>query len=262
MTHTWAVSYAFLDHILGLFEDKTKNIRLGFDEEVLDTLLDFIGTPVEELVTMEWTDDEDVVHKLTKPNIRLLQNIHAWILWEERNCPGLDYMTVTMEDFDHFLLVRNLPESNTPTASPTPTAPMQVTIPTLLQTPTVVQSGSFLIMVQPVATFMPNVKLDVKHYPVYNGDGSSWIEFKRNVLSIASTHGLDDVFDQHRSLPADGDPDFSMFKQKNCFVYSIWMSRISGGMALSILREFEDTRDGRGAYLKFLNVFEGKQNIK
>ena len=33
-------------------------------------------------------------------------------------------------------------------------------------------------------------------------------------------------------------------------------------MALSILREFEVDRDGRGTYLKFLNVYEGKHNIR
>src|SRR6478672_5345471 len=33
-------------------------------------------------------------------------------------------------------------------------------------------------------------------------------------------------------------------------------------MALSIMREFESTRDGRGTYLKFLKVYEGKYNIR
>ena len=33
-------------------------------------------------------------------------------------------------------------------------------------------------------------------------------------------------------------------------------------MALSILREFESSRDGRGAYIKILNVFEGIHNIR
>src|SRR5919112_6202809 len=33
-------------------------------------------------------------------------------------------------------------------------------------------------------------------------------------------------------------------------------------MALSIIREFEAEKDGRGTYLKFLNVYEGKHNIR
>ena len=40
------------------------------------------------------------------------------------------------------------------------------------------------------------------------------------------------------------------------------MLSITAGMALSILKKFEDTRDGRGAYLKFLNVYEGKHSMR
>ena len=46
--HTRAVSYEFLDHILDIFGTQTKNIKLGLEEEVINTLLDFIGSPVEE----------------------------------------------------------------------------------------------------------------------------------------------------------------------------------------------------------------------
>ena len=83
--HTRAVSYSFLDHVLGLFEDQTKNIKAALEEEVLVTLIDFMGTPIEDLITMEWTDEEFKIHFLTKPSIRLLKNIHAWVLWGENN---------------------------------------------------------------------------------------------------------------------------------------------------------------------------------
>lgn len=33
-------------------------------------------------------------------------------------------------------------------------------------------------------------------------------------------------------------------------------------MALSIIRELEATRDGRGTYLKFINDYEGRHNIR
>ena len=166
-------------------------------------------------------------------------------------------MTLTMEDFDHFLLVRNLPDTMvTPVpAAPPLSSPLQVSIPTPPTTPTMTQHVGH-------STFMPNVKLDVKQYPTFNGDGSAWIKFKRGVLSIASTHGLDDVFDENKAPPVAGDADYPLFNDKNRFVYSIWMSRITAGMALSILREFEDARDGRGAYLKFLCVYEGKHNMR
>ena len=34
------------------------------------------------------------------------------------------------------------------------------------------------------------------------------------------------------------------------------------GLALSILRDFEDTRDGRGVYFKLLDIYEGKHNLE
>ena len=46
------MSYGFLDHILGLFETQTENIKLGLEEELLSTLLDFVGTPIADLVDM------------------------------------------------------------------------------------------------------------------------------------------------------------------------------------------------------------------
>ena len=54
---------------------------------------------------------------------------------------------------------------------------------------------------------------------MFNGYGSSWIKFKRGVLFIASTHGLDDVCDEHKVPPILGDPDFTTFQDKNMFVY-------------------------------------------
>ena len=85
------------------------------------------------------------------------------------------------------------------------------------------------------ASLMPNVKLDVKQYPTFNGKNASWIKFKRGVLSIASTHGLDEVFDNKTILPVVGDPSYLLFMERNKFVYSIWMSRVTGGLAMSIL---------------------------
>ena len=82
---------------------------------------------------------------------------------------------------------------------------------------------------------MPNVKLDVKQYPTFNGDNASWIKFKRGVLSIASTHGLDEVFDTKTTVPAVGDPSYLPYMEKNKFVYSIWISRVTGGLAMSML---------------------------
>ena len=37
---------------------------------------------------------------------------------------------------------------------------------------------------------------------------------------------------------------------------------MTSGLALSVLREFEDEKDGRGAYFKFLEIYEGKHNLE
>ena len=59
MPHTRAVSYVFLDHILDLFGTQATSIRLVLEEEALLTLLDFMGTPANEHVSMEWQDDDN-----------------------------------------------------------------------------------------------------------------------------------------------------------------------------------------------------------
>src|SRR5690348_12403822 len=94
---------------------------------------------------------------------------------------------------------------------PAPTAPHPVQIP-----PTSRQSQ----YLSP-SSFMPNVKLDVKQYPVSNGDQASWMKFKNGVLSTASTHGLDDVFDNTKAIFVVGDPDYPLMNEKNKLVYSI-----------------------------------------
>lgn len=121
-----------------------------------------MGTPIDELIEMEWQleDETDKSMKLTRADLRLLKNMHAWIIWEELNHPGVDYTTLEMDDFDNFLLVRS--QATVTMAPPTLTAPLQVQIPS-----TPIQS-----QYMSPATLMPNVKLDVKQYPTFNGDGS------------------------------------------------------------------------------------------
>ena len=50
--HTRAISYTFLAHLLGLFEAETTTIKLELEEEIILTLLDFMRTPVDELVSI------------------------------------------------------------------------------------------------------------------------------------------------------------------------------------------------------------------
>ena len=105
-THTRAISHDWLIHILGPFGTEATNIQLGLKEDGIKTLLDFIGTPAEELVDMEWPHDLDdtKVMTLTRADKRLLKNMHAWMIWVESTFPGMDFSTLDMDDFDSFLM--------------------------------------------------------------------------------------------------------------------------------------------------------------
>ena len=89
----------------------------------------------------------------------------------------------------------------------TETAPLQVAIPPPTPTSSEFISPNFISP----NSFIPNVKLDVKTYPTFNGESAQWAKFKRGVLSIASTHGLDDIFDENYIVPTKGDPNFEIF---------------------------------------------------
>jgi hypothetical protein len=109
---------------------------------------------------------------------------------------------------------------------------------------------------------MTSVKCDIKQYPTFAGDFDKWPYFKRQVIALAATHGLEDVFDPKYTVPVIGDPDFLLFQAKNKFVYSVWIARVSSGMALSILCDYEDEKDGRGVYFKFRDIYECASNMK
>ena len=117
-------------------------------------------------------------------------------------------------------------------------------------------------MTQQSSSFMNSVKCDIKQYPTFAGDFDKWPYFKRQVIALAATHGLEDVFDSKYTVPLIGDPDFQLFQSKNRFVYSVWIARISSGMALSILCDYEDEKDGRGVYFKLMDIYECASNMK
>ena len=103
-----------------------------------------------------------------------------------------------------------------------------------------------------VTPFVTHVKWYMKQYPIFNGDSAQWNKFKGGVLALAASHNLDDVFNPRFVVLDPTQVAWTTYQDKNKFVYSIWASRITSGLAMSILREFVDKRDGRGAYFKFL----------
>ena len=203
----------------------------------IDCLLDFLAEDVDQLATDLMVDERHLNFK----EKRIMRNVHEWLIWETKNCPSIDFTTLEMDDYDHYLTTKF-------TTAPTPEPVVSTSMVT----------GNAPMMSQ----FVTNVKLDVKQYPIFNGENAQWAKFKRGVLALAATHGLDDVFDPKYVVPDASHPEWSMFHEKNKFVYSIWISRINSGLALSVLRQFEDDKDGRGAYFKFLETYEGKHNLE
>ena len=262
--HTRANTQEFYVYLLSLFDDDEifsarKGLQTEFGEN--PSLSQFIGMPPEDFSRMEYTGTDGLIY-MSKRDTRLIKSIHSWIRYEFHNRPKIDVTTLTLDDYDAFLLDKppDTPSGNVGLIQ------QSTNYPTTPGANNPVQQINFSPFGAPsltgTASFMPNVKLDVKQYPTFNGDNASWIKFKRGVLSIASTHGLDEVFDTNTTVPTVGDPSYLPYMEKNKFVYSIWISRVTGGLAMSILWDFEDTRDGRGVYLKLLNMYEGKHNTQ
>ena len=80
-------------------------------------------------------------------------------------------------------------------------------------TPDVPLSVMTPLVVTP-SQFTANVKLDIKQYPTFNGEIGSWRKFKSNVLAIAATHGLEDVFDTKYKVPDPTAYAYVLFQEK------------------------------------------------
>ena len=113
-----------------------------------------------------------------------------------------------------------------------------------------------------VETFWSNVKLDIKQYPTFDGELAHWLKFKRNVLALTATHGLMDIFDKTFIIPTGKGADREVYEAKNQFVYSIWSSRVFGSYPLGLIRQYENTKDGKGVYTAFMDYYESTDNLE
>lgn len=242
MSHTRGNTKELFKHVFSIHgDDVAEVICTALKESGVETIFALLGYDLEEVDDLTYQE-----RALNKKEKQILKTTYEWICWETANNSGVNYKSLTMEDYDAYLTwkgTKGLITAPTPTPAPTP-------IP--------IYSTTSQVMPAPFAS---NVKLDVKQYPVFNGEIANWSKFKRGVLALAATHNLDDVFDIGFTVPSPNSTAYSVFQEKNKFVYSIWISRVTGGLALSMLRQFENDKDGRGAYLKFLEVYEGKHNM-
>ena len=76
-------------------------------------------------------------------------------------------------------------------------------------------------------------------------------------------HDLNDIFDPVYYVPRmDSGDDWNLYLNKNTFVYSIWTSRVYGSYPLQLIREYEDSKDGRAVYFAFLDHYESRNNLE
>ena len=112
---------------------------------------------------------------------------------------------LTLNNYDDFLLNSGIKSTPIPSK-------LYSSIP--IQ-PNVFLTTPFLAMNMSTTSLMHNVKLDVKQYFIFIEENTNWPKLKRVVLSIASTHGLDEVFDKNMVVPFIGDPNYSTYLEKN-----------------------------------------------
>ena len=112
--------------------------------------------------------------------------------------------------------------------------------------------------------FAANVKLDVKAYPVWNGELGGWAGFNRATTSLAASHKLSRVLISPDKWvePNPGTDDAELFTQQNTFMYSVWANRITGGNASTTVKQFEIAKDGRNSYLAIKSWYESEANLQ
>ena len=153
------------------------NITSALDNDGIDNLVEFINCSPDDFPSMEYptTVEASTFTKLSRKELRLLKNIHAWSLHLYQEKADCDWTALTLDDYDAYRA--NLCKAPASTNPPASTA-----------SPTTVASQATHTL-----SFLSNVKLDLKTFPTFDGKKEHWLKFKRGVLSIAYTHGLQPV---------------------------------------------------------------------
>src|SRR5688500_10253112 len=120
--HIRAASAIFLKHVFGLFDKTaTTSIIMGLQNKLTPTatatLMNFLNIPPEDFSGFVFVIKEKVLG-LTNAEVRLAKNIKNWCNYEIAKRQDIDLETMTMDDYDAFLLVNA--QKMTPTTPVTP----------------------------------------------------------------------------------------------------------------------------------------------
>ena len=160
-----------LKHLIETVLNQPPNspIHKSLDYEGADTLVDFLNFMDKEIDDYELSDGV----KLPKKDKKKLKNLLSFVKYLHKKNNQYRWLDLKPDDLQEFLI---------------DVAPNM--------------SGSYQDSESNAADkFHANVKLDVKQYPTFDGELSHWLKFKRNVLALAATHRLMDIFNEDFIIP-------------------------------------------------------------
>lgn len=143
--------------------------------EGIETIFDFINLSETDVDGFE-VEENGQVKPIAKKDKRKIKQLLLWTKYLHKTHSTNNWQTLEQADFDAFM--SDIAPTLSSSGSPDPK--------------------------DAASKFQSNIKLDVKLYPTFDGKVSEWLKFKRGILSIASTHGLDDIFDPSFSVPNEG----------------------------------------------------------
>ena len=104
---------------------------------------------------------------------------------------------------------------------------------------------------------MSNVRIDIRSYPTFDGKHGEWKAFKQKFEALATIHGFSKIMKKDYIPPVDEkDADYHSYTSRNAFLQSILEFSLASGTALSRVRRFSQSKNGREAWLTLKNWFE------
>ena len=111
-----------------------------------------------------------------------------------------------------------------------------------------------------VIQFQRSIKMEISQYPDFKGSLEGWLPFKRKLMAITATHGIDRVLSS-RARPIPGTQDSRLFQMQNNFLYSVFTQKLHGGPAILAMRQHEADKDARSVFNRLVDHYESKSNL-
>ena len=162
-------------------------------------------------------------------HVKSINLFKEWILnymeSNDDNLPQDWIIAFTTEIYDQFIIKKSATNGSTSTI-PTPQPSMSVNNTT---------------------NFLTNVKIDIKSYPVFEGQVKDWKKYKRQFTSVATIHGISYLMETSYEMPLPTDSIYGKVLSENTFLYSVIEYSLAKSTAVSRVKIFAKLKDGRGS---------------